>query len=185
MSEGPIGKDYFIGYFKESEKEKSRWKIGLEHEVVGFDQKSKKRLDYEGGLKKVLEYFALEHQWEPVFEKDNLISLNKNNSTITMEPGGQLELSCVALSEIRQIEELMNLYQNQLQEFSRREKVAWYSVGFDPVTPVDEIPWMPKQRYRIMRNYLPQFGLGVNHMMKSSCTVQSNFDYSSEDDMIQ
>ena len=177
----PLTKDYLLEYFYQAETKKDDWKIGLEQEVFGYDQKTNTRLPYDR-IKYVLEGFA-KLGWEEAYEGELLIALKKDKSTITLEPGGQLELSTAPYRSIWEIQDLLLNYQKQLHEISHKLELEWFSLGYDPVSKIDEIPWMPKERYQVMGQYLPQFGDRVHHMMIASCGAQSNYDYSSEEDM--
>ena len=175
----------FRNYFIKSEKTVDQWKIGVEQEIMGFEISTGRRINYQDGVKPVLEFFVNEDGWSPVCEGKNIIAAKKQGTSITIEPGGQLEISCAPFQSIQETESLILIYRERLREISRRKGIVWYSIGYDPVTPIDAVPWVPKNRYEVMKNYLAQFGSGTDLMMKGSCTSQSNFDYSSESDMIQ
>lgn len=180
-----LGHRDFRSYFVKSETVKEHWKIGIEQEILGFTLDSFKRIDYQNGVKPILEFFANSKAWDPIYEGDLIIAVKKLGTSISIEPGGQLEISCAPFLTVQENETVILEYREGLSEISKSLGIVWYCLGYDPVTPIDAVPWVPKKRYEVMRRYLAQFGVGADLMMKGSCTAQSNFDYSSESDMVQ
>lgn len=178
-----IGPDQLIEYFKAAEKPQASFKLGLEQEVMGFDLETKTRVTYEGTLRPILEGFVERFGWQPAYEGENLIGLKRDGANVTMEPGAQLELSCPPLANLTESEACIEKYRKELAQLTEGRGIRWYSLGYDPISKPDDIPLVPKHRYDIMADYLPQFGLGAHHMMKATCTAQTNLDYSSEEDM--
>jgi glutamate--cysteine ligase len=174
-----------IGYFRAAEKPVERWKIGTEHEKIGIYEDTFERIPYEGerGIGALLERVAEIDDWERVYERENLIALLKDDASITLEPGGQLELSGAPLSSIRATCREFNRHVELMKRVSRDFGIVWLSLGADPIHPVREIPRVPKARYDIMRDYLPSRGRLALEMMYATATVQANFDYASEEDM--
>ncbi|OJX11371.1 MAG: glutamate--cysteine ligase [Caedibacter sp. 37-49] len=175
-------KDDLINYFSEGSKPENQWRIGVEHEKLLFDQKSLKRISYESGIKEILERLQ-SHGWTPVFENTTLIGLKKKDASISLEPGGQFELSGAPLLTIHDVKDELNNHLIALKSITESLGIRIVGVGVDPYSAREDIPWMPKERYRLMRQYMPTKGkLGLD-MMTATCTVQVNLDFSSEEDM--
>ena len=143
-------------------------------------------MPYEGprGIAAVLERVAELDGWKRIREGADLIALEKGGASITLEPGGQLELSGAPL---RTIHETCSEFQGHLSLMKRICEplgIVWLGLGINPIHGVDQIPQMPKERYRIMRSYLPRRGSLALEMMHATATVQANFDFESEADMV-
>ena len=167
-------------------KPKENWRIGTEHEKFGFNLETLRPLPYEGpsGIKAMLEGLQ-RFGWEPQFEGNNVIALLMNDYSVSLEPGGQLELSGAALENLHQTCSEVHTHLAQVREVGDEIGVGFLGLGFDPKWPRDEIPVMPKGRYGIMKSYMPKKGGHGLDMMFRSCTVQVNLDYGSEADMIK
>ena len=177
--------DDLLGYFAAAETEISDWVVGTEHEKIGIYADTFERITYEGdrGIAVLLERIAARDDWERVFEGDNLVALLKKGASITLEPGGQIELSGAPLRTTRETCVEFNNHVDLLKAVSDDMGILWLGLGHDPIHSIDEIPRMPKTRYDIMRNYLPTKGGLAMHMMHATATVQANLDYSDEADM--
>ena len=175
-----------IEYFEKSCKQKESWRIGTEHEKFGFDIKNFKPLDYYGspGILKILEGL-IEFGWKPNYENEKIISLTLGEQSVTLEPGGQLELSGAPLKNIHETCSEVNKHLNQIKDISKSVGATFIGIGFQPEYRLKDIPIMPKSRYEIMRKYMPNKGKHGLDMMFRTCTVQSNLDFSSESDMIK
>jgi len=179
-------KNQLIEYIASGCKPVEDWRIGTEHEKFGFHNKDFFPLSYEGpsGIRAVLEGLA-EFGWEPILERGLPIALKKDGCSVTLEPGGQLELSGAPLSNIHQTCFEVNQHLKEVKQVSERLDIGFIGMGFHPSRKRDEIPWMPKQRYKIMREYMPKVGdLGLDMMLRT-CTVQVNLDFDSEADMVK
>jgi glutamate--cysteine ligase len=188
MSEAasPIGSvDDCIAYFASGETPREEFAIGTEHEKIGVHSDSGERLPYSGerGVGVLLERIAKRDGWKRVYEDGLVIALQKDGASITLEPGGQIELSGAPLATIRETCREFNAHVDLVKEVSEDLGIAWLALGIDPIHRADEIPAMPKHRYEIMRSYLPTRGGLALDMMQASATVQANFDFSSERDM--
>jgi len=177
--------DDLVAYFRQGEKPRERWRIGTEHEKIGVYAKSGERVPYEGerGIGAVLERIAAADAWKPVSEDGKLIALTKDGASITLEPGGQIELSGAPLATIRETCAEFNGHVDLVKRMSADLGIEWLALGIDPFHEVDRIPVMPKARYEIMRSYLPTRGELPLEMMHATATVQANFDYGDEADM--
>jgi len=168
-------------------KPKSMWKVGTEHEKFGFHRHNLQPLHYDepGGIRDILQQLAEHHDWQPVLEQGNIIALTRNGCSITLEPGGQLELSGAPLSDVHQTCAETNQHLKELKSVAEPLGTAFLGMGFQPTASRDDIRFMPKDRYKIMSEYMPTVGsLGLD-MMKRTCTIQANLDFSSEADMVK
>ena len=176
-----------LAYFRAAETPRAEWAVGTEHEKVGVYADTGDRVPYEGpyGIGALLEKIATATGWDRVEERGRTIALSQAGASITLEPGGQAELSGAPLSESRETCAEFNTHVDLVKELSDDFGIAWLGLGIDPFHEVEDIPKMPKARYDIMRNYLPtRGGLGLD-MMHATATVQANFDFASEADMIE
>ena len=175
-----------VGWFEQGEKPPENWRVGTEHEKIGLYLRDYGSVPFEGprGIAAVLERVAELDGWRRIREGASLIALEKDGASITLEPGGQLELSGAPL---RTIHETCSEFQGHLSLMKRVCEplgIVWLGLGINPIHGVGQIPQMPKQRYRIMRSYLPTRGTLALDMMYATATVQANFDFESEADMV-
>jgi len=177
--------DALVDFFRSGETPVNDWAIGTEHEKIGVYTKTGDRVPYEGehGIGMLLERIAERDDWKPVYEGSHLIALAKGGATITLEPGGQIELSGAPLRTIRETCREFNGHVDLVNEVSAEFGISFLALGVDPFHAVPDIPVMPKHRYEIMRSYLPTRGKLALEMMHASATVQANFDFASEEDM--
>lgn len=168
-------------------KPKAAWRIGTEHEKFGFRLDDLSPLPYAGaaGIRAILEGLT-RFGWTAITENDLPIALAKpDGSSVSLEPGGQLELSGAPLENIHQTCAEVGGHLNEVKAVAEPLGVGFLGLGFHPSCRRDQMPWMPKARYRLMRAYMPKVGsLGLD-MMVRTCTVQVNLDYSSEADMVR
>ena len=180
-------KRQLVEYFERGNKPREAWRIGTEHEKFVYDLAGHRPLAYEGspGIKALLEGLR-RFGWEPVYEGDNIIALRMaDGCSITLEPGGQFELSGAPVENIHQTCSEVNEHLREVKEVCGEMGAGMIGLGFHPKASREEIPWMPKGRYKIMRRYMPTRGdLGLD-MMTRTCTVQVNLDFSSEADMVK
>ena len=177
-----LSKENLINYFKQGEKKSSAFKIGTEHEKFLFDIKTKKPVDFsENGIVGIFNILK-ENQWTEIKEKENIIGLKKENLSITLEPGLQIELSGAPCSTIHDTCREVNLYLKELKQACAKLGLGIIGIGFIPNAKINEIHKLKKKRYSIMRDYMPKVGtLGLDMMHRTAAT-QVNFDFSSEDD---
>ncbi len=167
-------------------KPRHQWRIGTEHEKFGYRLDDLRPLAYEGeqGIRAMLEGLQ-RFGWEPVLEHGLPIALAREGCSITLEPGGQLELSGEMLETVHETCSEVHTHLDQVQQVARELSVGFIGMGFQPKWKREDIPWMPKERYKIMRRYMQTVGsLGLD-MMTRTCTVQTNLDFESEADMVR
>ena len=182
-----IKKNDLLEYFFKGIKHKSNLKIGVEHEKFALNKKTLKPLSYDEkyGINEIFNQL-IDSGWSPIKEgiKAKIIGLKKNSEFITLEPGGQIELSGAPLNNIHQTCSETTNHLNELKKLSEKNNFILLGIGVEPSLSVNDFPWMPKDRYSIMKKYMNKVGNLGHHMMKRSCTSQVNFDYLSEEDMI-
>lgn len=181
------GKRQLVEFHEGGNKPPAAWRVGTEHEKFVFRRSDLRRVPYEGpdGIGALLQGMT-RFGWKPVIEKGNVIALaNDSRCSITLEPGGQFELSGAPLETVHQTCEEVHEHLRQVREVCEELGLGMIGLGFDPTSRRDEVSWMPKGRYRIMRDYMPKKGrLGLDMMLRT-CTVQANLDYQSEADMVK
>lgn len=178
-------------YFESGCKVPSGWRIGLEHEKILFRRSDLRPAEYERGhhplLNLLLEDWGWQdsRRWRAHSEGGFLIGLEDDHkASVTLEPGGQIELSGSPQLDMHLVCREFRAHQERLGVMNARLGLGSMSVGFQPLWTKAQSPWMPKRRYVLMRPYMASCGrLGVE-MMQRSATVQANFDYSSESDMV-
>ena len=173
-------KEQIINYFKSGIKETDNLKIGIEHEKFLFDKKNNKRIDYNSILKMFDQLY--EFGWKPIYEKNNIIGLTKDDKSITLEPGNQIELSGAKLNNIHEACAESHEYLFELKQVIEKLNFKIISAGFDPISKLSDIPNNPKQRYDVMTKDMPEGGSLSLDMMYRTCGTQLNVDYVSEQD---
>jgi len=178
--------DDLVAFLRAGEKPPEDWRVGTEHEKIGLHGADRSPIDYAGdrGIGKLLERIADRAGWEPISEDGNIIALQLDGASITLEPGGQLELSGAPLRTIFETCAEFHAHLELVRAVSEPLDIVWLGLGIHPIHSVEELPRMPKERYRIMRRYLPTRGSRGLIMMFTTATVQANLDYESEADMV-
>ncbi|OWU85451.1 glutamate--cysteine ligase [Oceanicola sp. 22II-s10i] len=185
---GPIERhEQLAEYMASGCKPKDEWRIGTEHEKFGYCKDTLKPIPYDGprSIKAVLEGLRDGHGWTPIEEGGNLIGLTKDGANVSLEPGGQLELSGAPLENIHQTCDEVNEHLRDVKDIADKVGVGFIGLGAAPVWSHDDMPLMPKGRYKLMDSYMQQVGTTGRIMMRRTCTVQVNLDFSSEADMVQ
>lgn len=179
--------DDLLAWFRAGETPLEAWRVGTEHEKIGLYNDTLERVPYEGerGIGALLEAVQKKVGWAPMMEGEHIIGLKQGGASITLEPGGQIELSGAPLRTARETCREFNAHVDMLIEVSEAFGIVWLGIGADPVHAVPEIPVMPKARYDIMRAYMPTRGKQGLDMMMATATVQANFDYANESDMAE
>lgn len=186
----PLSRDQLIHAMSKGEKPRDQWRIGAEHEKFGFDKSTLRRPAYEGpgGIKAMLDGLT-RFGWTPVEEAGHVIALERKNAegfsaSISLEPGGQFELSGAPLKDIHDICNETGQHLMEVKQVADQLNLGFLGLGFDPLWRREDIPVMPKGRYDVMRAYMPKKGrLGLDMMLRT-CTIQANLDFDSEADMV-
>ncbi|MDQ8027430.1 MAG: glutamate--cysteine ligase [Brevundimonas sp.] len=186
----PLSREDLIGAMSKGIKPRAEWRIGAEHEKFGFDRSTLRRPTYEGpnGIKAMLDGLT-RFGWDKVYEGDNVIALERKNgegltASISLEPGGQFELSGAPLKDVHDICNETGQHLLEVKQVADQLNLGFLGTGFDPMWARADVPVMPKGRYGIMRSYMPKKGsLGLDMMLRT-CTIQSNLDFESEADMV-
>ncbi len=185
---GPIEKlEDLAAWFEAGCKPPEDWRIGTEHEKFGYCKDTLKPLPYEGerSIRAVLEGLRDRFGWAPILEAGNIIGLEKEGANVSLEPGGQLELSGAPLETIHQTCDEVNEHLVEVKSVADEIGVGFIGLGAAPHWTHDEMPVMPKGRYRLMTDYMDRVGTMGKSMMYRTCTVQVNLDFGSEADMVK
>ena len=185
---GPIERHAQLAeYLAEGCKPREDWRIGTEHEKFGYCRDTLNPLPYEGprSILAVLEGLRDRYGWAELKEGGKLIGLKKAGANISLEPGGQLELSGAPLETIHQTCDEVNQHLDEVKTVSDEIGASWIGLGAAPVWTHDQMPLMPKGRYKLMDGYMRKVGTLGTAMMRRTCTVQVNLDFGSEADMVQ
>ena len=182
-------RDQLIAAIADGCKPRERWRIGTEHEKLGFYRKTLRPVPYEGprGIRALLDGMHGLLGWEPIMDGEAIIGLldPTKGAAISLEPGGQFELSGAPLETIHQTCREAQAHLAQLREIAEPLGIGFLGIGFSPLWTLDETPRMPKSRYEIMARYMPKVGVHGLDMMFRTCTVQVNLDFASEADMVR
>jgi glutamate--cysteine ligase len=183
-------RDELVAYLEAGSKPKSNWRIGTEHEKFCFYRQGHGPVPYEGdrGIQALLQTLERRFCWDTVIEDGNIIALSRQNcpkgGTISLEPGGQLELSGAPLETVHEIYEELRQHLFEVAEAGNELGIGFLGIGFSPKWTLAETPVMPKERYRIMAAYMPRRGRRGLDMMFRTATVQVNMDFGDEADMV-
>lgn len=168
-------------------KPAENFRIGTEHEKFGFALETHDPLPYDTDGPSVLKMLEglKRFDWQPVEEGGHLIALKREGASITLEPGGQFELSGAPLENVHQTCAEVNRHLKEVREVADEIGAGFLGLGFSPKWSLEDTPMMPKARYGLMKAYMPKVGTLGHQMMFRSCTVQTNLDFSSEADMVK
>jgi glutamate--cysteine ligase len=167
--------------------DRSKWRIGTEHEKFAFYRDTLEPVPFEGerGIGALLDGLAQHYGWRRIAEGNSTIALAQDGASITLEPGGQFELSGAPLEHLHQTCAETGSHLTQLRDVAGKMGIAFLGLGFSPLWSLEQTPVMPKGRYKIMRDYMQKVGRLGRQMMFRSCTVQTNLDFASEADMVK
>ncbi len=173
-------------WFEAGCKPRDAWRIGTEHEKIGFRHRDHSPPPYEGpdGIGAILDALAA-RGWERIEDAGNTIGLKRDGASISLEPGGQFELSGATVATVGETEAELADHLTALREVAEPMGIGFAGIGFHPTATRDAMPWMPKTRYAIMRDYMPRVGdMGLDMMLRTA-TVQANLDFGDEGDMVE
>ena len=168
-------------------KPKDQWRIGTEHEKFGYLTDTLSPLPYDGprSVLALMQGLRDRFGWTPILEQDHMIGLSRNGANISLEPGGQFELSGAPFASLHDNEVELDTHLAEVKAIAEPMEVRFLSVGAAPIWHHDQMPVMPKGRYRLMTDYMGRVGSHGTEMMYRTCTVQVNLDYASEADMVK
>ncbi|MBV8547897.1 MAG: glutamate--cysteine ligase [Alphaproteobacteria bacterium] len=181
----PLVFDDLVAYLAKGCKPRENWRVGAEHELFAFNRRNLERLPYNGtpGITDLL-HGLMQYGWQTVHEGDVLIGLTRDGAGVSLEPGGQFELSGAQHPDIHAIYNETQQYGEELHNVADDLNIGFLGVGFSPLWSREQTPVMPKGRYNIMRPYMAKVGRQGLDMMLRTCTIQTNLDYSSEANMV-
>ncbi len=185
---GPIeNHSQLAEYLADGCKPADQWRIGTEHEKFGYCRDSLLPLPYEGerSILAMLEGLRDQFGWSPVEEAGHLIGLTKGKANISLEPGGQLELSGAPLESIHQTCDEANEHLREVKVIADRIGAGFFGMGAAPEWTHEQMPLMPKGRYKLMDAYMGKVGEHGTKMMRRTTTIQVNLDFASEADMVK
>ena len=185
---GPIERhEQLAEYLEAGCKPRQDWRIGTEHEKFGYCRETLRPLPYAGerSIVAVLEALRDRHGWAPLYEDNHLIGLEKGGANISLEPGGQLELSGAPVESIHDTCDEVNDHLRDVMDIAEALDVGFLGLGAAPIWRHEDMPMMPKGRYRLMTGYMDRVGTTGKAMMYRTCTVQVNLDFASEADMVK
>lgn len=179
-----------VEYIASGEKPREAWRIGTEHEKFGYRHADLMPLPYEApagqpSVKAMLEGLRDRFGWTPVLEAGHIIGLERDGANVSLEPGGQLELSGAPLETIHQTCDEVNSHLSEVRQIADKLGAGFIGLGAAPIWHQDQMPMMPKGRYRLMTDYMGRVGTLGTQMMYRTCTVQVNLDFASEADMVK
>jgi glutamate--cysteine ligase len=174
-------------YFEGGARPPEEWGVGIEYERLGVLTDSGRAVPYHGprSLSALLARLVAKEGWRPQYAGENIISLEKEGARITLEPGGQMELSGAVHRRLEDLREELAGWGEITRKHSDPLGITWLGLGLQPFTPLEEIPWTPKPRYAVMSAYLSATGTLSHAMMKQTACVQANLDYSDEADAME
>lgn len=178
----PLDREAIRAFFEEGCRPRSEWRVGTEYEKFAVDPATRMPLPYHGaiGIESILHFLADRFGWDKYTENGHLIALTRDDASLTLEPGGQVELSGGIFATIHETHAELQQHLHELETVSKHFPVEFEWVGLHPLARLEDVQWVPKGRYGIMASYLPTRGTMALAMMKLTCTVQANIDYSDE-----
>jgi len=180
----PLSRDIMLEYFIEGAVPRRHWRIGMELEKMGRDSAGQP-IPYDGpgpSVRKVVEFIRERRGGDPLFEGSNVIGLDAPWGSITLEPGGQVEWSSRPAANLSELERSLLDHLAVMRDASDALGVRWLDQALEPDLPIAAMDWMPKQRYRLMREYLGQRGRLAHRMMTQTASIQCAYDYEGPED---
>ena len=192
-AESPLveSRDDLVGWIAAGEKPPQQWRIGTEHEKFVFRNDDLSPVPYDGpaGIRALMEGLMAGYGWEAIREGETIIALKRAKGgmteTISLEPGGQFELSGAPLTTLHETCAEAGEHLSECLEVGEKLGIGFLGLGFSPTWKLADMPTMPKKRYGVMTRYMPQVGRHGHDMMYRTCTIQVNLDFATEADMVQ
>jgi glutamate--cysteine ligase len=181
----PLSVEELVAYFHAGAKPRARFRLGIEQEKIGVRDDGTP-VPYAGGITNILS--ALEQRGFAATREDgHVIALERNGERVTLEPGGQVELSGAARDTATACRDALVAHVREVQEVGRAEGIRFIAAGVRPFGTRDDVDWLPKRRYAVMREYFQRYAREsqlAHDMMKMTATVQANLDYADEADAV-
>jgi len=174
--------DQLIEFFSSACKPRANWRIGTEYEKVAVWAATGEAVPFTGGIEEILRRLGERYAWEPILEDERIVALHGAQASITLEPGGQLELSGEQCDSVHCASSEFAEHLRQIVTVGDELGIVFLGLGMQPISTLEQIEWVPKRRYRIMAPYMTRVGTLGQRMMKQTATVQVNIDYGSERD---
>jgi len=173
-----------IEAFEKAGKPRSAWRIGVEHEKIGVDRATGRAAPFSGprGIERLLDGLAARYRWERVQENGRTIALRRADLSITLEPGAQVELAGAPRETLHEARAELHMHLTEIAAVGNELGIAFLGLGIQPVSTVEEIELVPKERYGIMDPYMGRVGTLGRRMMRQTATVQANIDFADERD---
>jgi len=176
--------EQLLEHFERGAKPRSEFRVGTEYEKAAVDRRTGRAIPFSGsrGVEAVLRQLADRYGWEPLEEEGRTIGLSGGRGEITLEPGGQIELSGEPYETLHEADQELREHVQQIVTVGDELDIAFLGLGIQPFSRLEEIEWVPKKRYGIMGPYMAKVGSMGQRMMKQTATVQVNLDFESESD---
>jgi len=181
----PLTREGLLGYFLEACTPRDQWLLGMEFEKMGVDASAGHRIPYAGGnasVQSFLHHYLERRDGDPIYEGENLIGVDGTWGTISLEPGGQVEWSSRPCVTLARLAEELETHHRFLDDAGSALGIRWLDEAMDPFTPLSDVPWMPKARYKILGPYLGARGRLAHQMMTQTTSIQCAFDFESPED---
>jgi glutamate--cysteine ligase len=179
--------EQLLEHFARGVKPRADWRVGTEYERLAVDRRTGRAIPFSGprGVEAILRGLAERFGWEPQEEEGRIIALKRSGGEITLEPGGQIELSGQPYESVHEARAELDRHVEEVDAVTSELDVVVLGLGIQPFSRLEEIEWVPKRRYEIMGPYMPRVGSLGQRMMKQTATVQVNLDFSSEADAME
>ena len=175
-----------VDYFRSGEKPRARWRVGIEHEKLSLRSGAWEPVPYDGerGIEALLRRLANEPGWRALTEDGHIVGLDGEGLGVSLEPGAQVELNGRPSASLLDTRRELDAHLAGLRRLAEPLGITFLALGAHPFHPTKELPQVPRERYRIMRRYLPARGELSLDMMHATASMQASFDYSDEADLV-
>lgn len=184
---GPVVRADLLAYFHAGAKPRSAWRVGAEFEKFGVERGSGRALAFDepGGIRDILLALVDRFGWEPHDRAGRLVLLTRDGSTVSLEPGGQVEYSSPPVEHLRDLAARLLRHRDELRAVVDPARVAWIAAGVTPIARLEDIPPPVRRRHAKMAELLPPRGPMARHMMQATASTQVAFDYADEADAVR